>query len=195
MAKTHRTCSVASCDSAVEAKNFCRRHYRKFLRYGDPLGFTPTQSKAYLWLTEHIGYAADDCLIWPYGRDNHGYARIQYGGKHRTAHSIMCEKVCGPPPTHKHEVRHLCGNGSLGCVNPLHLKWGTRRENAADRRSHGTMVCGTRIYNSKLTETDVREIRHLAKTMRGADIARIFGVHKENVYRILRGKNWSWLKD
>lgn len=39
------------------------------------------------------------------------------------------------------EVLHACGNGGnhIDCVNPRHLRWGTRTENEQDKR--GTSCC------------------------------------------------------
>lgn len=35
------TCSVDGCDRPVNARGFCKRHYYRWSRYGDPLGTPP----------------------------------------------------------------------------------------------------------------------------------------------------------
>jgi histidinol-phosphate/aromatic aminotransferase/cobyric acid decarboxylase-like protein len=34
-------------------------------------------------------------------------------------------------------LRHICGNGHLGCVNPYHLRVGTQKENAREVKEMG----------------------------------------------------------
>ena len=36
--KEYRTCSVVDCDRVYNAKGYCLAHYKRFQRYGDPLG-------------------------------------------------------------------------------------------------------------------------------------------------------------
>lgn len=90
------------------------------------------------WLKERVNYANDDCLIWPFFRDpRKGYGKMGYLGKIWWAHRLMCTFAHGPAPTPKHQTAHSCGNGHLGCVNPLHLSWKNNRENSLDRSGHG----------------------------------------------------------
>lgn len=50
----------------------------------------------------------------------------------------MCQKAHGDPPSPKHDAAHSCGRGHEGCVNPNHLSWKTKKQNQADRITHGT---------------------------------------------------------
>lgn len=83
-----------------------------------------------------------ECTTWPehYARHSHGYGRTRVDG--RCVHVLVCTWYHGPrPPTDPRvpgnpQVRHLCGNGHLGCFTPAHLRWGTAAENAADRSIH-----------------------------------------------------------
>lgn len=53
---------------------------------------------------------------------------------------------------------------------------------------------GSKHGMSKLTETQVREIRKaFASGIRQKDLANQYGVTQENIYRIVRGKSWKWL--
>ena len=92
----------------------------------------------YCWLVAHKDYAGDDCLTWPFSRNQYGYGQLGFQGRGKKANRVMCELAHGKPPTPKHHAAHSCGNGHLGCVNPRHLKWKTPRENQLDRRRHGT---------------------------------------------------------
>lgn len=72
-----------------------------------------------------------------------GYLRVRlieggFGGKRHSlpVHQLICEAFHGPKPTPQHETRHLNGNRMDNRAE--NLRWGTRAENAADRKAHGT---------------------------------------------------------
>lgn len=39
--RPRRQCTVAGCTEEHDARGLCRRHYKRFRRYGDPLGVSP----------------------------------------------------------------------------------------------------------------------------------------------------------
>jgi len=41
---TDRTCSVAGCTKPVNARGWCKGHYYRWSRYGDPLGAAPPEA-------------------------------------------------------------------------------------------------------------------------------------------------------
>lgn len=45
----------------------------------------------------------------------------------------------------------------------------------------------------KLSEKEVRKIRELSTSMKGIEIAKLFGVSKHTIYRILKGKTFSYI--
>jgi len=101
-------------------------------------------------------------------------------------HRIVCEQANGPPPTPKHEAGHLCQNGRGGCVEPSHLKWMTRAENAAMRTDQR--------YGRKLTEEIVREIRAWKATgVQTKMVADFYGVSPRTVQQIMQGERWWWI--
>lgn len=65
-----------------------------------------------------------------------GYGLIRIDGVMCRVHRLVCIRRHGPPPTDDLEAAHSCGNA--GCVNPRHIRWATRFENAADKKLHGT---------------------------------------------------------
>jgi len=143
------------------------------------------------FLRSLVGTTTQTCIIWPFSAAPDGYGRIRFGNRRMTAHRAMCILAHGEPPTSKYESAHSCGHGHLGCVNPNHLSWKTRKENDMDKDMHGTRLCGDRHPSSALTETDVEEIRELAKTRRMTQraIAKRFGItqgHVSNIKRRLR---------
>lgn len=135
----------------------------------------------------------EDCLIWQFACDSHGYGQINKDGRVQYVHRALCEAVNGPPPSKSHQAAHGCGKGNIGCVNPKHVRWATTAENAADKEVHGTLPFGEAHHWSLLTVDQVREIRSLRGRMTQQAIGDKFGVHKETVGCIQRRENWDWL--
>ncbi len=142
------------------------------------------------WLKAHVGYNGDGCLTWPLSCDSHGYAQVGIGdAKVRKAYQIMCELVRGPRPPGK-EATHSCGRGKFGCVDPRHLDWGTRSQNAFDSVRHGTHYAKKGQPHRKITVADAREIRVLGDYLTQIEIGVIFCISHRNVGKILRGVTW-----
>lgn len=95
-------------------------------------------------------------------------------------------------PTPQSVVRHKCGRGHMGCVNPKHLEWGTRTQNQLDMAKHGTIARGANSSSCKLTGRQVLEI--YANTGEdNAVLAARMGVSVTTLGDIRRGKSWAWL--
>jgi len=75
------------------------------------------------------------CIIWIRAHTS-GYPRMSIHGQTVSAHAIAC--IIGNNYIHSQEMEaaHECGQPS--CVNPLHLKFKSRIDNAADKIEHGT---------------------------------------------------------
>jgi len=185
-------CQVNGCDRPQKNRGWCSMHYQRWWKHGDPLaGGTPLGEPMRYFREVVLPFHGDECLIWPYARDQNGYAKLAGVGDTQYVSRLACEEANGPPPTSKHEAAHICGRGHLGCVNLGHLLWKTHKANQHDRFAHGTHTRGEQHPGSKLTERDVREIRELSKNMRQAGIARKYGVSRRAVGMILTGKNWA----
>ena len=199
MASNFKPCSVDDCNRNAHwraggaARGYCSKHYQMWRIHGDPAGIgTPHHAVSEFLLNVAVPYDGDECLIWPYARSR-GYGHIQYEGRHRKAHALVCELVHGPAPTPKHEAAHSCGKGHEGCVNPKHLRWATTLENARDKITHGTVLRGVNVHNAKLDEDKVRLIRSMRETMSYRAIAASFGISTASVCLIVKRKNWAWV--
>lgn len=139
------------------------------------------------FINDVVGARTDDCIVWPFARNGCGYGTIRISGKTLLAHRVVCERVHGEPPDARAVVRHACGNGHQGCVNPHHLVWGTMKENGVDRSKHGRSP-------AKLTPSQVVAIRNaFAACGNQREVARQFGINYVRVHKIVRGHQWTWL--
>lgn len=85
---------------------------------------------------------------------------------------------------------HGDGNPSNNAIE--NLRWGTPRENAADRRQHGRDRLGIAHHNAKLSNADVksmRELRSLGNSLQ--NIALRFGVSTTQVHNVTKLKHWK----
>ena len=118
-----------------------------------------------------------------------GYHRVQLRrGKLFRIHRLVLLAFVGPCPP-GNEVRHLDGNGLNNEIE--NLAYGTREENQADRVLHGTSNRGERSGSSRLTESDVHEIR--ASPLRTGLLAKRFGVSRDAIQDVRSGHTWGWL--
>jgi DNA invertase Pin-like site-specific DNA recombinase len=81
----------------------------------------------------------------------------------------------------------------MGCCNPRHLEWKTKRQNENDKILHGTLLRGSKIGNSRLTETDVLAIRAMVRVTSQSEVAKAFGIAQATVSAIQRRIIWGWL--
>ena len=145
------------------------------------------KGKIYAWLREHVAHTSQNCLKFPfYISPKLGYPLFGLNGKMTYAHRWMCEQKNGPAPTTKHEAAHTCGNAHMGCVNPNHLEWKTRVENAQDRKRHGNynIPTGRRFA---LRPEQVEEIISLKGAESQFDLAARFGVSRQTISGIHTG--------
>ncbi len=132
---------------------------------------------AFKWLLDHVSYQGDDCLPWPFCKDDRvGRGRLGHEGKHYWAHRLMCKLAHGEPPSPKHQAAHECGKGHYGCVNPRHLKWKTNSENQLDRRQNGSMLRNRFGNKGGLRPEQTKTIVGLKGKKTQMEIAAMFGV-------------------
>lgn len=184
-------CSFNRCGAPHYAKGYCRNHYRKWKRSGDPHGMKAANGEPIEWLRANVSYNSHECLIWPFGANDRGYGQVRDGETMKPAHRVMCELKHGPPPTPKHQSAHSCGNGHGGCCSPVHVRWATRIENEADKISHGTDSRGERHGHAKLSEADVLAIRSVENA--NSELATSFGVSVGHIGKIKRNVLWRHL--
>ena len=189
-------CSVTGCERPLESLEFCLAHYKRFRRHGDPLGGRIANGTLFSFASAALENDTEDCILWPFSKDRHGYGRMSVAGKDVTVSRWVCERVHGPPPNEDgYDARHKCGNGHLGCITKNHLQWGTRQQNCDDAVAQGRTPRGEGHYNARLAETEVRTIRALRSRQSIVSLASMFDVSAATICDILARRTWAWLPD
>ncbi len=124
-----------------------------------------------------------------------GYLRINlYIGqkgkrKGMLLHRVILLSFVGDPPP-KMEARHFPDPCKSKC-SLGNLCWGTKKQNRADQKIHGTDTSGEGSGCAKITWEQVREIRQ--RRQRGEQhksIAKDFGIAANTVCNICNGNSW-----
>lgn len=121
------------------------------------------------------------CWEWTGGTHPFGYGRFYGKLTHRISYELHTAKLAKGQC-----VLHQCDNPK--CVNPAHLKAGTRTDNAKERTERNRSPIGSSVHNSKLTELQVLEIRASSKSAK--ELASLYGVGEANIYSIRARVNW-----
>ena len=86
-------------------------------------------------------------------------------------------------------VLHSCDNRK--CVNPKHLFLGTRKDNAEDKVSKGRQAKGSGAGISKLTESQVIDIRKKRPTTTIDSLSREYSVSNYTIISICKRRSWK----
>ena len=143
------------------------------------------------WSKVHVSDPSS-CWEWTGAKKFGGYGEIGHEGKNKSAHRLAYEFANGPIPEGLF-VCHRCDNPA--CVNPSHLFVGTQLENALDCVEKGRMPRGNNRAFSKLTDSQVLEIRarYSSGSVYQADLASEYGVSESNISAIVRRVKWKHL--
>ena len=123
------TCSISNCHAIAICRGWCKKHYIRWYRHGDPepadlrpkmTGYSPAER---FWAKVRI---TNECWLWLAARFPEGYGLLAIKSRPYYAHRFAYELLVGPVPEGLH-LDHLCR--VRHCVNPQHLEPVTRREN------------------------------------------------------------------
>lgn len=125
-----------------------------------------------------------------------GYSQVilSKSGKqiYRTVHTLVAKAFLGRR-SRGYQVNHKDGNKQNNCV--YNLEYCTPKENQRHAIKNGLFPIGERHGNSKLTESDVLQIKKLFEAEKSnRRIGKMFGVGHNCIYSIRLGNTWSWLK-
>lgn len=114
-------------------------------------------------------------------QDDDGTKRV------RRVHLLVADAYLGPAKGRI--VRHR--NGDLQDPRLANLKYGTQKENSADRYLHGTHGMGDNNSQAILTAKEARAIMQLKGKISQVEIAKRFGISRQAVSDIHTGKTWA----
>jgi hypothetical protein len=115
------------------------------------------------------------CWLWTACINSRGYGQIRVNGKGILAHRLSYELHCGEIPNGK-LVCHRCD--CRICVNPDHLFIGTAKDNTQD------MIAKGRDYKQAKKLEPYQAELVCRSSMRGIDLAKIFGISPATVVKI-----------
>ena len=139
-------------------------------------------------LVAHSVTKANGCIEWTGAKTPNGYGRFYRKGKNLFAHRLAYSVFVGEIPE-GFCVCHHCDNPP--CINPNHLFVGTHAENHADRQKKGRTLRGAQVGNSKLTSSQVLEIREDDRVSH--IIAKEYAVCGGTIRKIKCREAWNWL--
>jgi hypothetical protein len=122
--------------------------------------------------------------------DGHGYLRVnlRLGGRttQTSVHQCVAIAFLGPCPRGM-ECRHK--NGIATDCRAVNLEYGTRSQNIADAKRHGTFPLGVKRPNAKITPDIARSI--FLSTRPAEELAEQHGLSVTHIYAIWSGRTWS----
>jgi len=176
--KGTRTCAL--CERISIARGLCRRHYAMHSKAGTLSEFPKvTLEMAFESCIEKGGH----CWKWTGTRNEAGYGIFILAKKAIRAHRFSYQLWVGPLAD-EDVVMHTCDNPP--CVNPSHLRKGTRLDNNRDAASKQRHRFGERHGMSVLSHADISKIADDPRTQ--IQIAAEYGITQGHVSRIKSGK-------
>jgi hypothetical protein len=133
---------------------------------------------------------ADACWPWIGPRGSRGYGISGLPGKNALAHRAAWAFTYGPIPANL-LVCHNCDNPP--CCNPTHLFIGTSADNNRDMMNKGRQAVGEDYKRSKLTESNVLEIRSAYANGKANqyELAAHYGVSQGTIGFVIRRETWK----
>lgn len=178
-------CICMGCD-----KPFPVRHcYRNRIKYCSSQCRSTRFVRRVFWTYYTV---KDGCWNWIGIKDRRGYGRVKIKRKAVLAHRIAWKETFGPIPDGLC-VCHKCDNPS--CINPSHLFLGTKKDNSTDmvNKQRCNPPYGSRCWRSKLTESQVIEIRRKYNhtLAHQSVLASEYGVRPKAIAKILYRQRWK----
>ena len=175
-----RNCKVTDCngDPYFGGFGYCSKHYYRLRRHGDPnylRKVSPHMSDDERF--SFIGYdIVDDCWKWRGTVGAGGYGVIKTSLGVEKAHRLSYRIHFGEIPKGEH-VLHSCDNPI--CVNPSHLRVGSRSDNMQemwDKKRH------PKTARKLDSETEKRVAQRYWETRKPMLVAEEFGISRSLVY-------------
>ncbi len=130
----------------------------------------------------------DGCIECVSHKSSHanGYPIGSFDGKPKRMNRFIWERAYGKLDKGL-IVRHKCDNPA--CINIEHLESGTNKDNTRDMVERGRNLVGEQSPHSKLTESNVREIRTSTLSIRA--MSRMYGVDRKTIKHAKNHITWK----
>jgi len=188
-------CTIEGCQNLHYGRGWCNKHYARVYNRGtlETQYLKGIGDTVELQFWSRVNLTADDqrCWIWQGAKIRKGYGSVTHEGQSWLAHRLAWFFIKGVEPSLN--LLHSCPSGdNPSCVNPLHLREGTKAENSQDAVDRGTQVKGESCGRSKLKDFQILEIKQrLAMGESQKAIANIYGVAQPTIYSIKAGYTWK----
>lgn len=195
MPKPIRYCSVPYCDVRCYGHGLCHKHYKAFLRHGDPTKVVQKQHHGLTLKARFDVYTKrkPGCWEWIGYRDPNGYGRMDVGDRPMLAHRVSYLVHYGSIPDGM-AVLHKCDEPK--CVNPEHLFLGTQADNVRDMHAKGRArkraLRGSEHGMAKLDGKKVRAIRAWQGPLKV--IAERYGITAATACDVRKRKTWKHIE-
>lgn len=193
--KIKKLCSIKDCPLFSQARGWCRVHYRRWQKHGNPLTVLSRKQDAEqrFWskVNKTPGLGKDgDCWEWKTIVKGELYGKFYVDGRSQYAHRYAFFLTHGhyPEPV----GRHTCDNPP--CCNPSHIIEGTQGDNVRDAvaRNRQYHALGEDVAYSKLTNMNVIQMR--TQRERGDSLRSLsqqFSVSQSLVSTVCSRKKWK----
>lgn len=133
-------CKIDGCDARAVGYGWCKKHYTRWLRHGDPNKTLKAENvaDAFARYTTRDG----ECVVWTGYMDHAGYGRVRFNGRMENAHRVAWTLQNGPIADGL-VIDHICFRHA--CVNPAHLRLATARQNNRNRNGASPNNKTTRV--------------------------------------------------
>lgn len=125
------------------------------------------------------------------GVNRYGYREYKLSRRglktHFTGGQLVLMGFVGPRPDNLVACHN---NGDPHDNRVENVRWDTQASNMADKLTHGTMPCGERHPNSKLTDAEASVVKRLKGHVPVASVARALGLAPAQITRIWKGKSY-----
>lgn len=122
-------CSIENCTREAKVRGWCKAHYLRWYRFGDPQASAPRKTPEQRYWEKVDRKGPDDCWAWTGAYATVDRGAFRWKGKTCIATRVGWEIEHGDSPGELH-VCHTCDHG--WCHNPNHWFLGTHGDNMAD---------------------------------------------------------------
>jgi len=185
------TCSLDDCDDPVYCRGWCKIHYSRWHRTGDPRLTRKKPNGTLRADLEAAGWAdTDECILLAGYKYRPGF---NLAGTQMTASRAAWIIAHGDPGDRF--VLHTCHRGEDGCINVRHMYLGDQASNIADMdragrasRGHGRKLLTPRQVE-EIRRRHIRGVNHIYRS-NTVELAEEYGVSKATITGIVSMRRW-----